>query len=239
MLFTRNHEKEVELEALKDAYEYEIDLIIQDARSKLEKQEVRIQELVWEKGSAEEKAKSDAQKALAERDAAWQQKLTALEQQVQSEKAECQSARDMLITAQQDIERLRNGQSDDASRLSAEVTSKSREIDKLKSTIKSLEQNLNDKQHKLSNLNSLDKTNEGLRKDLEHYKEDLKATEKLKEQVLVRNKALENELRQLKREFQRRLSDKGAAGSASSSNSGAMVSGHNAIYLYITYVIQR
>ena len=36
MLFMKHHEKELELEALKDAYEYEIDLVIADAKGQLD-----------------------------------------------------------------------------------------------------------------------------------------------------------------------------------------------------------
>ena len=45
MLFTRNHEKEVEIEAIKDSYEHEIELVIDDAKNKIRHLEVKVQEL--------------------------------------------------------------------------------------------------------------------------------------------------------------------------------------------------
>ncbi|KAL3866083.1 hypothetical protein ACJMK2_043421 [Sinanodonta woodiana] len=45
MLFTRNHEKEVEIEALKEAYEHEISLIMDDAKRKISLLENKVSEL--------------------------------------------------------------------------------------------------------------------------------------------------------------------------------------------------
>ena len=45
MLFSRNHERELEIEALKDAYEYEIHLVVKDAKNRLSEKDSLVGQL--------------------------------------------------------------------------------------------------------------------------------------------------------------------------------------------------
>ena len=225
MLFTRNHEKEVELEALKEAYEHEIELILKDARSKVEKAEGRAKDAQLEKRAGEERLKAEVQRAASERDGVWQQKVAELEKAIREEKRESQNSRDLLIKAQQDIQRLRTGQNDDSVRLTRDLNDKSKEVDRLKSLVKNLENNLNEKQQKLSAMSGFEKAHETMRKDLEHYKDTMKNNEKIKEQLLARNKSLETEIKLVKRELNKKSQEKPPSTAQSAvSSSGGLVS---------------
>ena len=208
MLFTRNHEKEVEIDALKDAYEYEIELVIKDAKNRLEKADKRIRDLEKQQTEGNNKLKAQVEQSLAHKDEEWKLKCSQLEKQLDNERRETQSARDLLVKAQQDIERLKKGHENELRKATREIVDKAKEIDRLKDIIRSLENSINEKHRQLSSASEMNKQNESLRKDIEKIKEQLRSTEKAKEQSLVKNKQLESDLRNLRREMNKKQVDK-------------------------------
>ena len=76
----------------------------------------------------------------------WRSKLLDLEAQLNEERSECQNARDLLIAAQRDIEKLRQGVSDQLNSKGDELMKRDKEIEKLKAAIAAGEARLKDAQ---------------------------------------------------------------------------------------------
>ncbi|GFS27358.1 protein FAM184A-like, partial [Elysia marginata] len=146
MLFTRNHEKEVEIEALKKSYEHEIDLVLQDARGRIQDLEMQVSGYVDQIATDKERAQQKLATELAAQEAEWRHKLKETERLLQEEKAECQNLRDMLINAQRDIENLRQGVTDQLSFKSDEISKKEKETERLRAQVAALEADLKDSQ---------------------------------------------------------------------------------------------
>ena len=214
MLFTRNHEKEVELEALRDAYEYEIELVIKDAKGQIYDLEKQIKTLENSREGAQ--AKSNAEKELAKREEEWQKRFAFMEKQLGDEKRECQNARDLLIQAQKDIEKLRQCQVEEISRKNRELENKGKEVERLKTSITCLEKRLKDADNNSNtNLLELRRENEKLQKEVTSLHGNLAENERLRDQVAARNKQLESEIRSLKKELVKRSDRSGRSSAAS------------------------
>ena len=205
MLFTRNHEKEIETEALKDAYEDEIDTVIKDAKTKitdLEKQLSDLKSLTTTNDNAwkeTERIKS----TLKDKENEWSKRITTLELELKNEKLECQKVRDLLIEAQKDIERLRESQNLDATNKINETEMVMREIETLKAQNKKLQKEL-ESAPSLEVYTNLQKTLERTSNELSEMKTTFLNSEKTREQLTVRNKLLEEQVRELKKEIGRK-----------------------------------
>ena len=205
MLFTRNHEKEVETEALKDAYEDEIDAVIKDAKSKiaeLEKQLSNLKSMTATNDNAwkeTERIKS----SLKDKENLWSKRITALELELKNEKLECQKVRDLLIEAQKDIERLRESQNLHATNKINETEMVMKEIETLKAQNRKLQKEL-ESLPSLEVHTQLQKTFERTNKELSEMKTTFLNSEKTKQQLTVRNKLLEEQIKELKKEISRK-----------------------------------
>ena len=209
MLFTRNHEKEVEIEALKDAYEYEIDIVIKDAKGRIEKLEKQINDLLSSKGSESDKIRHQLEQMVAQKEKEYKSRVESLEKQLLDERNECQNVRDLLIAAQKDIERLRSGQNSEIAKKAAELSEKNEEIASLKSRVNQLERQLKDKGDNSSDIiNSLQKVNTKLKKENSQLQESMTDLNHLKDQLINKNRHLEIEVKQMKKELSKRLVDK-------------------------------
>ena len=218
MLFTRNHEKEVEIEALKDAYEHEIELVLNDAKGRIATLDAKIHDLeAKQKGSDDDKilerAKMEEERKKKEDE--LQQNIAKLEKQLKYEKLECQNARDLLIQAQQDIERLREGQGD-MLRKGKEVDTKNKEIEKLKGQVQDLEKKVKDSSTQNSDtISKLQKSLDLQHKELTKLQQNVIESENIKEELTLKNKNLESEIRSLKKELNKK-NDRAQRNSASS-----------------------
>ena len=205
MLFTRNHEKEIETEALKDAYEDEIDAVIKDAKSKiadLEKQLSNLKCMTTTNDNAwkeTERIKS----SLKDKENLWSKRITALELELKNEKLECQKVRDLLIEAQKDIESLRESQNLHATNKIDETEIVMREIEALKAQNRKLQKEL-ESLPSLEVHTQLQKTFERTSKELSEMKTTFLNSEKTKQQLTVRNKLLEEQVKELKKEISRK-----------------------------------
>lgn len=203
MLFTRNHEKEVEIEALKEAYEYEIDLVIKDARSKMEKLEARIRELEKKHHGDTSQFQALLTQELERKDDEWRKKCTEADKQLQNEKKDCQSVRDLLINAQKDIERLKNAKSDELKNTETEKHAQTKEIHSLKTLVNKLQKEIKDMEGELGDTRSLRKTNDRLQTEVCKLKEAGNNSDSAKDELIHKVKELENEVRRLRREQSR------------------------------------
>ena len=205
MLFTRNHEKEIETEALKDAYEDEIDAVIKGAKTKiadLEKQLSDLKSLTTTSDNAwkeTERIKS----TLKEKENEWSKQITTLELELKNEKLEYQKVRDLLIEAQKDIERLRESQNLNATNKINETEIVMREIENLKAQNRKLQKEL-ESSPSLEVYTKLQKTLERTSNELSEMKTTFLNSEKTREQLTVRNKLLEEQVRELKKEIGRK-----------------------------------
>ncbi|GFO42044.1 protein fam184a-like [Plakobranchus ocellatus] len=208
MLFTRNHEKEVEIEALKKSYEHEIDLVLQDARGRIQDLETQVADTMEQMAREHEKAQQKLESELAAQDVEWRQKLKDAEKQLQEEKAECQNLRDLLINAQRDIENLRQGVTDQLSFKSDEISQKQKEAERLRAQVAALETELKDSQRDAQAfIAELQKTSEKLEGDVRQLHLAMENSHKTRDQLLMRNKQLEADMKSLKREFNKKATE--------------------------------
>ena len=212
MLFTRNHEKEVEVDALKDAYEHEIVLVQEDAKSKISKLQSTIQELERKLEREKNKQMDVVQQAVVQeqfdKEDEWRRKLVAAEKALNEEKLETQHMRDLLINAQKDIEKLRQKVQEQLDSKTDEIQRRESELSKLRKEIFDLERTLRDKDKQSSErIKHLESNNERLENELVEMQELLEETHRVKESLSAKVKQLENELKSLKRDFQKKVSD--------------------------------
>ncbi|KAK3097333.1 hypothetical protein FSP39_008767 [Pinctada imbricata] len=213
MLFTRNHEKEVEIEALKDAYEYEIQLVQEDATERLGKLEEKRLELERmldkERKLGKERVKSAVQQEASSREEEWKEKLKSMEKQLTEEKKESNNLRDLLINAQKDIEKLRQGVAEQLQSKNEEIQKKNQELERLRQKVANLEQkNSESEKHFKEIIKDLERSNEKLEKELSQLQALLEETHRGKMHFESKSQKLETddyneEVEKLRREVQR------------------------------------
>lgn len=208
MLFTRNHEKEVEIEAVKDAYEYEVELVIGDAKGKIGDLEEECRTLKSKLLSEREKLQRRMNKQLEERDEEYKMKLANVEKCLQDEKIECRNLRDLLISAQSDIEKLRQGINEQLVKKSDELDNRDKEQDRLLSRVASLEKVMQETKRQTDDtIKQISKGNNRLQKDLDQMQKLLEETFKSKESLAMKNKQLEADFKTLQKDFKRKVSE--------------------------------
>lgn len=146
LLFTRNHEKEIEMEALKQSYEYEIEFVIDDAKNRINKLETTIAELNKRACVDVENLKKEHEHQLASKENDWRQKMSVSEKSLDEEKRECQKLRDMLLNAQRDIETLRQRLDEQLGANRDKNGKKDKDMDALRLRVLTVERNLLDAQ---------------------------------------------------------------------------------------------
>lgn len=148
---------------------------------------------------------SELQAAQQQKEAECIAKEAALAAQLAEEKRECQNARDLLIRAQKDIENLRQGQSNEVSKWTRDLESKDKEAERLKMLIHTLEKKLKDAEAQSHDaLEELKRSSSLQQKDLLQLQEEYRESQKLKEQITLKYRQLENEFRLLKKEYSRK-----------------------------------
>ncbi|CAH1797664.1 unnamed protein product [Owenia fusiformis] len=200
MLFTRNHEREVELEAYKDAYEYEIEVILKDARSKIKQLEEELAKATVTFGTNSSQVADKYEAKLKKKEQEWQIKLQTSEAALKEEQNECQKVRDMLIMAQNDIEQLKGNQSQQNKDLAEELERKTKYIYEQKHIIHQLEQQVKYKeQHRNDVLAQLKQANAKLTSELDDTKKAIDESQRTKEDLIGKNKQQELEIKTLKK----------------------------------------
>ncbi|CAG2211233.1 uncharacterized protein LOC143072121 isoform X3 [Mytilus galloprovincialis] len=212
MLFTRNHEKEVEIEAMKEAFEYEILLVQEDAQGRIDNLETKRLELELEldreRKAGENRLKSALKNESDSREEEWKAKLIASEKNLLEEKAECQNLRDLLINAQRDIEKLRQGVADQLASKNEEILRKNQELDKLRKLVANLEKTQVETEiHYKEIIRDIEKTNEKLEKELQQLQALLEETHRNKMKLEEKNAKLETDLKNLRKDFSRKVAE--------------------------------
>ncbi|VDI43120.1 Hypothetical predicted protein [Mytilus galloprovincialis] len=212
MLFTRNHEKEVEIEAMKEAFEYEILLVQEDAQGRIDNLETKRLELELEldreRKAGQDRLKSALKNESDSREEEWKAKLIASEKNLLEEKAECQNLRDLLINAQRDIEKLRQGVADQLASKNEEILRKNQELDKLRKLVANLEKTQVETEiHYKEIIRDIEKTNEKLEKELQQLQALLEETHRNKMKLEEKNAKLETDLKNLRKDFSRKVAE--------------------------------
>ena len=220
MLFTRNHEKEMEIEALKDAYEDEINCVIKDAKGKICDVEKQLEKLS-SKSSFDANGLKEIKRMeqlMKDKDEEWKNKTAMLQLQLKNEKLECQNVRDLLIQAQKDIERLRESQSQDEAKKTSENEKLNKENEQMKSQIQMMKKQLNGSPNS-EVFQELQKNYNHIVKDFSSLKDTLMGSEKTREQLASKNKSLEEQIRELKKEIHK-TNERNSASARQGMNSG-------------------
>lgn len=212
MLFTRNHEKEVEIEAIKDAYEFEISLVMEDAEGRiasLDQKRLDLEALLdKERLAGKERVKLAILEQANEKEEAWRQMIEVLEKQLSEEKSDSQNLRDLLINAQKDIEKLREGVAEQLKIKNEEIQSKNRELERLRKLLADLEKTSSDKEVQYQEaIRELERTNEKLERELAQLQALLEETHRNKVQLEAKNVKLETDLKNLKKDFGRKVAE--------------------------------
>ncbi|KAK7116707.1 protein FAM184A-like [Littorina saxatilis] len=208
MLFTRNHEKEVEIEALKEAYEFEISEVIEDAQKRIGVLERLQEESMKHQAGDVDRIRKLLEGEFQSKEQDWDRKLEETERLLQEERSECQNLRDMLIGAQRDIENLRHSVSKQMNSQVDETTRREREVEKLRKQVAQLEQSLRECSKEGGELvKELQRNNDSLERELRQVHSALDESHGTRDQLLVRNKQLEADMKALKRDFNRKVSE--------------------------------
>lgn len=212
MLFTRNHEKEVEIDGLRDAYENEITLVIEDAKKRISKLDDKVIELERklerEKNKPQDVVKEVVIQESSEKEDEWRRRLLASEKALNDEKQETQHLRDLLINAQKDIEKLRQRVEEQLNSKADEIQRRDIDINKLKKQVNDLERTMQTKELRANEtIKDLEKTKETLEAECYEMQGMLEETHKVKESLTAKVRHLEAELRALKKDFQKKVSD--------------------------------
>lgn len=206
MLFTRNHEREVELEATKEAYEEEINKVLRESEERINIYKTKYQELQSEKELEEDRKRresdEEAVKFLNTRNKELEKKISDLESLASERRTECDEIKDLLNKARSHIDKLKESQAEDLKRNQGKYEEIVLKNEKLKSRISLLEKDLRESQHG-SDRDRLDlqRLIDQLRKENEKYRSSLIDNEKSKQQLLAKIKQLENDIKRTKKQL--------------------------------------
>ena len=192
MLFVRNHEKEIENEALRAVYEDEITEVIGDAKTRLAalQEDMQTQAHRHDEESAQgERRLADAR---AQHDIEWRDRLTSLEGELRDVKAECGNVRDLLINAQKDIERLKHGHEREQSVKQRDLDARQHEISRMKAHISKLEHTARREENEAQRMRDVVQTNKQLGSKIAHLNKQVDGLTRDNQKLAASNKQLES-----------------------------------------------
>ncbi|XP_038067814.1 protein FAM184A-like isoform X2 [Patiria miniata] len=214
MLFVKNHEKEVELEAVRVAYEEEISNVIADARSKIKK----LQHCLAAEQRRGEEAKKGFEQDFEEREKLLTQKLAENEVRVIELRKDNDFMKDQVVRLQRIVDdskskELVTGLGEDEVKqfqkqldlAQAELEAKTVEFERLRETISKENDKRRENDAVVHRLRSeMEQVQSELSLQMEDLKNELLETSNGKERLQQRNKNLESDLRNLKKELESR-----------------------------------
>ncbi|CAD5118388.1 unnamed protein product [Dimorphilus gyrociliatus] len=206
MLFTRNHEREVELEATKEAYEEEINRVLRESDERISVYKTKYQELQFAKELKQDRKKQEvneeAVKFLNIRNKELEEKINDLEVLASERRNECNEIKVLLNKAESHVEKLKELKTEDLRKNQGKCEEITAKNEKLKGRISILEKELRDSQQS-SERDRLDlqRLIDQLRRENEKYRNCLVDNEKSKQQLLAKVKQLENDLKRVKKQL--------------------------------------
>ncbi|KAF6022923.1 hypothetical protein EB796_018779 [Bugula neritina] len=133
MLFTRNHEREVEIQMTKELYNKELDRIHLSYKKKIDSLEKELN-LATEKlnsNSSEEVLRTKIDQALLELESKWSKKFDSKESQYLTEKMNNVALKESLTRVEQELSLLQTSMADSSQTLNMQLMSKKKEVDQL------------------------------------------------------------------------------------------------------------
>ncbi|XP_022110271.1 protein FAM184A-like [Acanthaster planci] len=216
MLFVKNHEREVELESVKMAYEEEIASVIADARSKIEK----LQQSLAAEQRRSDSAKKGFEQNLEEKEKQLSQKLAESGVKVRELQKDNEFLRDQVVRLQRIVEDSESTQAvaeEDELKLfqeqldlaRAEIQEKTGKLSRLQEMIGNEADQRRENDAIVSRLKSeMEQMQFELSAQMEDLKNELLDASNSKEKLRQKNKNLESDIRNLKKELEtRRLSE--------------------------------
>ncbi|XP_039274434.2 uncharacterized protein LOC120348387 [Styela clava] len=210
MLFTRNHEREVELDELRDAYEQEITAVIQDARSKIERLEYQLRESERKRKKESDEVSLNISNLLREA----QERMDSLKNDLHEEKKESTHLRDLLTQAHKDLEILKHGSTGvtgDLQKKSKILEEKEKEFQKMWHSYTELESRyISNSKHTEDLKKQLELAHDTERRNKLHTEKMLKAVEEKKrfsQELAKKLKSYEEEVKVLKRELNKKTKE--------------------------------
>ena len=197
MLFTRNHEKEVEIEALKDAYEYEIEVITSEARSKIK---ILEEDLEKHKNAEEKERLISENEELKLHIEKINFEVEELQNDLNNERSEHHKTQKLFQNAQDTVDSLK-GHFNDKALISSELDEKQRELEKKTAENLELQKQLEHTKKDSKSAEEYEKLITNLQKETSDLKNSLIDTLRLKDQMTYQNKQLEQDIVKLKEEL--------------------------------------
>ena len=208
MLFTRNHEKEVELEALKESYEYEIELVIKDAKNRIRRLESQILGLQKQHTESADQTRSRMEAEMEAKDKAWRERMETAEKHLQEERKDCQTSRDLLITSRKDMEKMKLSQREELSKLVQQLDAKNREETNLRSVVAKLQNEIKNMEAQIRQIDTMSRRNDHMLKELDTTKGMLGSCTHSRDELASQTRQLETEVQRLRRELSVTRNDK-------------------------------
>ncbi|XP_006815202.1 uncharacterized protein LOC102808448 [Saccoglossus kowalevskii] len=210
MLFTRNHEKEVEIEAIKDAYEYEISLVIKDAKERINKLDRELAEIKQQMRQETSRLRDEIRERVKSLESKYESKLHEKDATISELENENEDLKQKLLKAKESISRLENGMSDESQNLLKQIKEKDKEINRLEAIISNREKKHCDKEDTIHGLKKkLSNLEAKFMNEISELNRSLVESNEIRENLSQKNKQLEDDVKMLKKELRKRIKSSG------------------------------
>ncbi|XP_078616920.1 uncharacterized protein LOC144885108 [Branchiostoma floridae x Branchiostoma japonicum] len=213
MLFTRCHQREVEIDALKHAYEEEITSVIEDAKARIARLE-QAMDIMKRRDASDtnrevSKVREELLKQLKEQEEEYEKKLKERDSQIEDEKMENTRLSTLLKQSETELAKLREGKTNESSARSKELEELKAEIAQLQDLKSELTKNLEGSEAIIGDLSkqleAIVEEHTTRTKELEELKESLLETQQIKDKLYTKNKQLEKEIERLRSQLGKRV----------------------------------
>ncbi|XP_070542272.1 uncharacterized protein PF3D7_1120000-like isoform X2 [Ptychodera flava] len=217
MLFTRNHEKEVEIDALKDAYEEEITSVITDARGRIAQMDRELLEARKKAMKDTSKLKDDMRESFKNQERKHAEEIKERDEKISKLQKEMEDLKKQLLAANAAVYKFEQGVSNESQDLLRQIREKDKQLNKLEGHLANKEKSLHEKEHLVKKLTKqLEQTEARLANELQELKKTLAEVTESRDSLILKNRHLEEDLRLLKKELRKRLQNGGDRDSANS-----------------------
>ncbi|XP_077989378.1 uncharacterized protein LOC144443713 [Glandiceps talaboti] len=215
MLFTRNHEKEVEMECLRDAYEQEIHLIISDAKGRIARLDRELLETRKNSNKEASKLRDEMRENIKKLEMKYLDEVKIKDAKIIDLERENVDLKKQLSLANETVQKFEEGASNESQSLLKQLKERDAQLKKLEGIITIREELLHEKEQLLKKLSKqIEQTEVKLMTEVEELKKTLSEVNLMKENLSHRNRQLEDDLKMLKKELRKRLQSSGGADSA-------------------------
>lgn len=210
LLFTSNHEKQIEIDCLIDAYEDEISRVIDDAQTwvkssenAIAEQKKRVEESAAELGHARHQLVllRGQYDQLREKESRQSNELSEV-------KEECQKLRDLLINDQSDLQRLKANLESELKEKEQVLNKRNEDLERMSQKIARLETTLLDVQRNADRtVKMAQKRVRNVEQELNKMRLEVKSAHRNRDSLFEKQKSLEKELKNYQKTAENRISE--------------------------------